>query len=107
MEDNRVLVEWAGFRLVTIDTWEKAERYGKCFGLYPDGKVFIHKSLDDSEAIKEWDMFDFTESLDACFKWLVPKLDQSRYYKVLSSIFLKQEKPALALCKAILKLIGN
>lgn len=61
---------------------------------------------------------DFTSSLDACFKWLVPRLD-------IRDIHLQEdedgwqcdiyggeywaiaETPALALCRAIEKLIGG
>ena len=67
---------------------------------------------------------DFTQSLDACFKWLVPKVIESgfnthihvesrtgRTKVVISNAFLTYMKaskePALALCLAIEKLIDS
>jgi len=66
----------------------------------------------------------FTQSLDACFKWLVPKIDfgQMELYLLEDSTWLwhlnyvgrndvgfsgRGETPALALCKAIDKLISE
>ena len=39
--------------------------------------------------------------LNNLFQYAMPKLDQSYYYKALSSIFLKTEDPALTLFWAI------
>lgn len=39
--------------------------------------------------------------LNNLFKYAVPKLDQSRYYHALKSIFLKQDNPTLALFWAL------
>ena len=71
---------------------------------------------------------NFTESLDACFKWLVPRLFENGLFisliadkrfcrvTILSGIFDRKDKveavgenkdPALALCLAIEKLIDG
>ena len=102
-ELNKKLAEWIGFKLVEkahhADIWES-----------PNGTRY--------EGLPH-----FTFSLDACFKWLVPKLGkiiiqldntaklwycslvmedmQSRMFTV------RAETPALALCKAIEKLIAE
>ena len=68
-------------------------------------------------------LIDFTDSLDACFKWLVPKLWKQGYKIILTnydddvcqaSILFgynshseKDANPALALCLAIEKLISS
>ena len=61
----------------------------------------------------------FTHSLDACFKWLVPKLNtvSLRVGRLATDAFVEyegiegwhtgKETPALALCLAIEKLIGE
>lgn len=68
---------------------------------------------------------EFTQSLDACFKWLVPKLRAEGYFTVLRDLldnsrcnivpedttkkswFGQADKLALALCLAIEKLIDS
>lgn len=45
--------------------------------------------------------------LNNLFRYAVPKLPQDRYYKALSSIFVKQDNPALALFWAIWEVIHN
>ena len=62
---------------------------------------------------------NFTQSLDTCFKWLVPKLegniwlinaDYSWEFSIMSrgkQFIGKAETPALALCKAVEKLIDK
>jgi len=58
-ELNKKLAEWAGFR-------EEFElETGDGFWVYPDGRGN--------------DLPNFTQSLDVCFKWLVPKLLDSGY----------------------------
>ena len=73
-----------------------------------DGHILV---ITDKETavIEEY----FTQSLDACFKWLVPKVVDEGYL-FLSALFddwldeLEEEKePALALCLAIEKLIDG
>lgn len=62
----------------------------------------------------------FTDSLDACFKWLVPKLDyfclttedKGGFYADVSigeeyAEYFKAETPALAICLAIEELIDR
>ena len=114
-ELKRKLLVWAGF---TFGEYDYSSNYELLF--YPDGKkVFIDSSLD------------FTNSLDACFKWLVPKLyseleiddmeiktDSRRdgygyacalfgYTKHLQSHSEYVTSPALALCLVIEKLIDE
>jgi len=113
-ELNRKLAEWAGFEF--NDDWADDRPYKS-----PDG-VILHS----------WK--DFTQSLDACFKWLVPMLTKEfieleihldylvkhrgwnvslfdGFYNVdepkhnLACAFANE--PALALCKAIEKLIDS
>jgi len=55
------------------------------FYLYPDGDCGSLPPID----------------LNNLFKYAVPKLDQSRYYKALSSIFLKENANATTLFWAI------
>ena len=98
-ERNRKLAKWAGF----------AQNYFGDEWRYPDGEVVL-TPLDE-----------VFQSLDACFKWLVPKLDGytlnhqaewpdvvvakvrtvNRYFEGANS------SPALALCLAIEELIDR
>ena len=102
LELNKKLAEWAGFR-------------------YRNG-LWIHSERDGVTM----DLLNFTDSLDACFKWLVPKLlswgmDNEHednpnmgivFYCTTDKTFKVWEQayvatPALALCKAIEKLIDG
>ncbi len=114
-ELNKKLAEWVGFkfshrnRIKNFFTGELG-RYVE-FWVYPDKDIL--------------DLPNLTQSLDACFKWLVPKVDGWRvviycngaggftsyidsngkccmWEETLSSA----ETPALALCRATEKLIG-
>ena len=114
-ELNKKLAEWAGFKFFPpIES-------GAIDVIDPNGSLYLSPS--------KIAMPDFTTSLDACFKWLVPKLD----YPVLLSSHIGTDKvirysclievcdvphpweygvslietPALALCKAIEKLIDD
>jgi len=125
---NKKLAKWAGFILVVLPYYyEKIE--GSEDGSYITHKVqeWYHKK--DNLAYK--DLPDFTQSLDACFKWLVPKLveqkhrlsitynnirrpDKEYMYRVsfckfkTNSLGKAYDKSlSLALCKAIEKLIDN
>ena len=97
---NEKLARWAGFRPATQGEYSPGstpqpdmERRG--WGImYPDGQI-------------KWYLPSFDSSLNSCFKWLVPKLDQAQYYEVLRSIKVKTETPALAICLAIEKLIDG
>jgi len=102
-ELNKKLAEWAGFTPMCdreegtkyIVTWE-----------FPNSKIF-------------GDCPNFTESLDACFKWLVPKLEHYSLWKqgtehvaeIWSSSKFGRKKntysTALALCLAIEELIDT
>jgi len=113
-ELNRKLAEWAGFR----EVYAKSKPFEWLWWLSPqDERLRILPS--------------FTDSLDACFKWLVPKLksllDKETTRMQLECSHRKEgewlfwfddytphshhygyaETPALALCKAIEKLIDE
>ena len=102
-ELNKKLAEWAGWELKP--------------GSY---RVWRHKNI--VPLVDEYTYLNhrpnFTESLDACFEWLVPKLScykldnlgSNKHHACVGAIALGQgaayaETPALALCLAILKLI--
>ena len=103
-ELNKKLAEWAGFTYEeTADgDWHWFDMYGD--PLSPTGL--------SGEPL-------FTDSLDACFKWLVPKLvwnvwlinaDNGWEFSIMMpmrQVVGKAETPALALCKAIEKLIDE
>ena len=105
---NKKLAEWAGFKnLRTRDTLSQPAEIGSpwLWGQAQDG-AFIP--------------LDFTQSLDACFKWLVPKLLSASMSWTAGVRFLWiiefdvdhryegfAETPALALCRAIEKLIDE
>ena len=104
-ELNQKLAEWAGF--------QRYKGEGELRFLTP-------KILPD---LFRPDELDFTKSLDLCFKWLVPALpngirlrmlgqmrDKRGFFcsiggKFLSHCYSEAETPALALCRAIEKLI--
>ncbi len=108
-ELNKKLAEWAGFK-------ETPSSYA--------GREFIWQVPDGSSII---DLPNFTNSLDACFKWLVPKLkvdedtimfahpiESMKYYCEIIDAdgepiagSLAYKAPALALCLAIEKLIDS
>ena len=109
-EKNRKLAEWAGFRQV-VGYWQV--KWQEVTWEYPDGDYCPDDSLPN-----------FTQSLDACFKWLVPKLlathevtlhhwdkwEADLFAKVplsLDSGVVTAETLALALCLAIEKLIDG
>ena len=115
-ELNKKLAEWAGIR------YEPDQDVFKV--IFPDGSWYNighNWVLDEVEP-------NFTESLDACFKWLVPELYEREYYYELLQWNSRQHKaiinkrtvewavtasdavaktPALALCLAIEKLIDG
>jgi len=100
-ELNKKLAEWAG--LTHIQTWQFSDSFHIEFRA-SDGMIYFPLA--------------FTESLDACFKWLVPKL---AHYFIGDSVHghtaavwnqgysygAKGDTPALALCLAIEKLIDG
>ncbi len=93
---NKKLAEWLGFEIPDKDIPEVIKRNGR-YGICPD----------------------FTNSLDECFKWLVPKLGREirMYYSPYSgrTSFIVDSKKfewgdknsALDLCLAIEKLIDR
>ena len=106
---TRKLAEGAGFKLIPrfggTDMSETVWRY-------PDGSCY--------EALP-----NFTKSLDACFKWLVPKILRLEYSVIITQDLgraigyirplqvgrqfdaVDNKNPALALCLAIEKLIDG
>lgn len=115
-ELNRKLAEWAGFEFVNKDRYMVGVPGAMLHGywMYPKPKEQMWGYCPN-----------FTQSLDACFKWLVPKLDgivirATRYptipqhipdgFHVVASIGaleygVENKDPALTLCLAIEKLI--
>jgi len=99
VELNKKLAEWAGFEFNA--DWSQDNPYKD-----PNGVI-----------LQDWE--PFTESLDACFKWLVPKLrgemekehpngiDGRHYVFMVLCTWLSRvldgDDPALALCLAIEK----
>lgn len=122
-ELNRKLAEWAGFQYkeCTIDNGPIWSNYVKAMRWYrPNHQIGIDSVSEHSP--------NFTHSLDACFKWLVPRLLELDWLPCISlidfehlwvaelhqdgpenTIWLdsKAETPALALCKAIEKLVDS
>ena len=99
---NKKLTEWAGFKLD--------------FSLGHSGTAI------DPGGNHIRGMPNFTQSLDACFKWLVPRASEDNYEVALSTegknyyaelfgvgqgdhLQAKAETPALAVCLAIEELI--
>ena len=107
-ELNKKLAEWAGF------VFDEGAEYGipPVFGLWYS---------PDNDQIGYPEPPQFTQSLDACFKLLVPKLDKARVltndapsgdrfyngevelYSIKATV--TSDTPTLALCLAIEKLI--
>jgi len=118
-ELNKKLAEWAGFEEGThiIDSWYDGRlrwRSGDKFWKRPDGIGQLAAPPN------------FTSSLDACFKWLVPKLNKQglrirlinqpqgrdTFFCAIGGRWLahewaEEESLALTLCKAIEKLIDG
>jgi len=103
---NRKLAEWAGLKVIsTMDFKDRGELYIE----FKDGDGMINF------------LECFTQSLDACFKWLVPKAQETNEIQILlppgtaqraiviigHNAPIEAKTPALALCKAIEKLIGD
>ena len=117
-ELNKKLAEWAGFKV-------KAKVIKGSLRQFPST---VFELYDPNN--KECRFFpDFTQSLDACFKWLVPEaikrfgtipvyyaaceamyaaIEAKEFRKKCSTLeALYDGKPALALCLAIEKLIDG
>ncbi len=126
-ELNKKLAEWAGFcrrgRSYTgVSLWvspNEIEHFDKV-AKEQDGEEYTRMPERDTH----YKLPDFTESLDLCFKWLVPEL-KCPYISLLfdgewsagvwfnntenSSVacHAESEKPATALCLAMEKLIDG
>ena len=101
-ELNKKLAEWAG-----LQVWVMPQTGDEVICVHPD---------DPDSCLT----VDFTTSLDACFKWLVPKLkyyhmdnqDKPEHWAMVSidGVHFRDnygETPALALCKTIEKMIDK
>ena len=110
-ELNKKLAEWAGFKLeLNPSPYMGGDPYK--FWVDPRG-------WDGYGTEKCPRLSNFTQSLDACFKWLVPKLtwyqinnrgrDNHHAFVCLKrkEVGSNAETSALALCKAIEKLIDG
>jgi len=98
-ELNKKLAEWAGFK-----------------GVFWTGAHLVGQQDDRGN---EWELVEFTQSLDACFAELVPKaieIIKARHsvgvgdfgaHVILFGRWLDEGFDALALCKAIEKLIDG
>jgi len=102
---NKKLAEWAGFT--------KIKKLGSAWcGLSPTAKASGYGNLEDEP------LPNFTESLDTCFKWLVPKIitnladiDLSTTLEAQHKLFQlwvlqDAESYATDLCLAIEKLVN-
>ena len=106
-ELNKKLAEWAGFTKADIK-----KRYYFTIG----GERVPKWYPPDSEYSDK--LPNFPNSLDACFKWLVPEYEKRYGIYAKADLLCKwldlyennqryKDKPALALCKAIEKLIDS
>ncbi len=115
MELNEKLAKWAGFKLHYND-WDEERQFPY---FIPSGKPWRTHKIDSRPVP------NFPEDLNACFKWLVPKLkdkvdwiqfeldagwicwldlgEEGQYSNQQDGV----ETPALALCKAIEQLIDK
>ena len=119
-ELNKKLAEWAGFQFIRVDLTpfhKKPDDYQTNYWY-----AFNHWVYPDGTKTKG-NCPDFIQSLDACFRWLVPKYIAEicklpmgltsimSIYAYLFAEWLKvmQDKvePPLALCLAIEKLIDS
>jgi len=119
-ELNKKLAEWAGFEWI-------ADSENNEWGIWqrPDGIKITHNGERIYSDSKSRYLPNFTESLDACFKWLVPKAiklladsdlssDEEAIFKLfdlwLKEYWIARQDPislALELCKVIEKLIDK
>ena len=120
VELNEKLAKWAGFK--------QSDKAGKSDWHYGGGgKRIPNWHTPDGYPTVSWvghgSLPRFTDSLDLCFRWLVPKcghvglstaggnFDVTVWAKDADSeyegIMVRETTPALALCKAIEKLIDS
>ncbi len=109
-ELNKKLLEFAGF--------EEADIKKHYYWQTSDEKVALRiEPYEGRDAGYHVKPPNFTESLDACFKWLVPKVSRLYIYRPAKGAPItvrvngkyreEAETPALALCLAIEKLIDS
>ena len=95
---NKELVKFAGWRNIRIVP-----------AVFPK-ESFTIRGQFNGEDVMCWAL---TQSLDACFKWLIKplkeKLGEKEYFKFLTrwSLYMEDGREALALCLAIEKLIDG
>lgn len=113
---NKKLAEWVGFR------WEHLT----CSKHSPELCHWAWVMPDGVEASRDYDLPNFIQSLDACFTWLMPKVDSWRVViyqnaaggytsyvdskckcRMWEETLSFAETPALALCLAIEKMIDG
>ena len=114
-ELNRKLAEWAGF---TFETKGSGEKIGRLFEMdVVDGCEIVNYPDGGWDFVG--DMPNFTDSLDACFEWLVPKfkrweMGSNQDGEIFVTVCMAGQQfpssatdkaPSLALCLAIEKLI--
>ncbi len=117
-ELNKKLAEWAGFK------YQKPKLIRRALtskGVAPVYKLEGWIKPDGKRSTTPFNPPNFTQSLDACFKWLVPKLGvwslSTWEYRIPHAHITDKEtgktanvgnkSPALALCLAIEKLIDT
>ena len=108
-ELNKKLARWIGFKSNEPDKeWGRWILWGE-----PAPKTLIQKRIASGNLNAG---LCFTQSLDRCFKWLEPKLDDWKLQKdkdaVIAGVWLdnkyendRNKNPALAFCLALEKLI--
>ena len=108
-ELKKKIAEWVGFEFKRLYSW------------YEDGAGYTMENVfvKDGEVVA-----DFTTSLDACFKYIVPKLEDLQniyftqrrngewearlwFYTGIMQIGYGLNNPALAFCRAVEKLIDG
>ncbi len=77
-ELNKKLAEWAGFNLIDTQFYE-----------HSFGNSEVELWLEPSGLTAQGGVPNFTQSLDACFKWLVPKVLEE--HTIIESYSFKQE----------------
>lgn len=120
-ELNKKLAEWAGFKYGRFDFVSSLSSELNFIDTGWLSPVAIKEPYSSKDFLRE--LPDFPNSLDACLKWLVPKLNHIelntgmmnkrgkclvRVWKnMLQHYEVTSTTPALALCLAIEKLIDN
>ncbi len=117
-ELNKKLAKWVGFQFIRVDLvpfHKKPEDYRTNYWYSSNHWVY------PDETKTKGNCPNFTQSLEACFKWLVPKLQEvqgipysvdfnfgeGRVVCILHDVSARADTPALALCLVISKLIDG